>query len=142
MNFKQEEEEPIQAKVGSGFVLCTGGAKGTDQLAEELGLQFGVQVEVVIPPGHSRSRTITPLSPGVLTLAGQSAHRRGGRETRQTGAHLFLHSSIDTAQLRNRSGGLTSCTLLIYWKTTADEMKGVQGGLCNWLWIKAKSLSV
>ena len=59
----------MQADVGSGFVLCTGGAKETDQLAEELGLQFGVQVEVIIPPGHSRSRTITPLSPRVLTLA-------------------------------------------------------------------------
>ena len=69
MNFKQQEEEPMQADVGSGFVLCTGGAKGTDQLAEELGLQFGVQVEVIIPAGHSRSRTITPVSPRVLTLA-------------------------------------------------------------------------
>ena len=71
MNFKQEkeEEEPMQIDVGSGFVLYTGSAKGTDQVAEELALQFGVQVEVLIPPGHSRSRTITPLSPRVLTLA-------------------------------------------------------------------------
>ena len=70
MNVKQqEEEEPMQIDAGSGFVLCTGGAKGTDQVAEELALQFGVQVEVVIPPDHSRSRAITPLSPRVLTLA-------------------------------------------------------------------------
>ena len=71
MNFKQEkeEEEPMQIDVGSGFVLYTGSAKGTDQVAEELALQFCVQVEVLIPPGHYRSRTITPLSPRVLTLA-------------------------------------------------------------------------
>ena len=69
MNFKQKEEEPMQSDVGNGFVPCTGGAKGTDQLAEELGLQFGLQVEVIIPPGHSRSRTVAPLSPRVLTLA-------------------------------------------------------------------------
>ena len=59
----------MQTDVGNGFALCTGGAKGTDQVAEELALQFGVQVEVLIPPRHPRSRTITPLSPRVLTLA-------------------------------------------------------------------------
>ena len=55
--------------MGNGFVLYTGGAQGTDQLAEELFLHFGVQVEVLIPPGHSRSRTITPVSPRLLALA-------------------------------------------------------------------------
>ena len=68
MNFKQDEE-PMQTDVGNGFVLYTGGAKGTDQLAEELGLHFDVQVRVLIPPGHSRSRTITPVSPQLLALA-------------------------------------------------------------------------
>ena len=59
----------MQTDVGTGFVLYTGGAQGTDQLAEDLGLHFGVQVEVLIPPGHSRSRTITPMSPRLLALA-------------------------------------------------------------------------
>ena len=71
MNFKQEkeEEEPMQIDVGNGFVLYTGGANGTDQVAEELALHFGVQVEVLIPLRHPRNNTITPLSPRVLTLA-------------------------------------------------------------------------
>ena len=64
-----KEEEPMQVDRGSGFVLYTGGARGTDQAAEELGLQFGVQVRVLIPPGHSRSRTITPVSSQLLALA-------------------------------------------------------------------------
>ena len=70
---KREEEveaqadEGIQLEPGCGFVLCTGGAKGIDQLAE--GLQYGVKVEVLIPPGHPRKRTVTPLHPRVLTLA-------------------------------------------------------------------------
>ena len=62
-------DEGIQLEPGSGFVLCTGGAKGIDQLAEELALQYGVKVEVLIPPGHPRKRTVTPLHPRVLTLA-------------------------------------------------------------------------
>ena len=66
---EQEADEDIQLEPGCGFVLCTGGAKGIDQLAEELGLQYGVKVEVLIPPGHPRKRTVTPLHPRVLTLA-------------------------------------------------------------------------
>ena len=66
---EQEADEGIQLEPGCGFVLCTGGAKGIDQLAEELALQYGVKVEVLIPPGHPRKRTVTPLHPRVLTLA-------------------------------------------------------------------------
>ena len=74
---EEEDEEEVEALVdggiqlepGCGFVLCTGGAKGIDQLAEELALQYGVKVEVLIPPGHPRKRTVTPLHPRVLTLA-------------------------------------------------------------------------
>ena len=66
---EEEADEGIQLEPGSGFVLCTGGAKGIDELAEELALQYGVKVEVLIPPGHPRKRTVTPLHPRVLTLA-------------------------------------------------------------------------
>ena len=66
---KAEADEGIQLEPGCGFILCTGGAKGIDQLAEELALQYGVKVEVLIPPGHPRKRTVTPLHPRVLTLA-------------------------------------------------------------------------
>ena len=74
---KREEEEEVEAQAdegiqlepGCGFVLCTGGARGVDQFAEELALQYGVKVEVLIPPGHPRKRTVTPLHPRVLTLA-------------------------------------------------------------------------
>ena len=66
---EQEADEGIQLEPESGFVLCTGGAKGIDQLAKELALQYGVKVEVLIPPGHPRKRTVTPLHPRVLTLA-------------------------------------------------------------------------
>ena len=62
-------DEGIQIEPGSGFVLCTGGAKGIDELAEELALQYGVKVEVLIPPGHPTKRSVTPLHPRVLTLA-------------------------------------------------------------------------
>ena len=76
MNY-QQEEEPMQTCVGNGFVLFTGGAQGTDQLAEDLGLRFGIRVEVLIPPGHSRSRTISPVSPDTTQLRNcpEGSHR-------------------------------------------------------------------
>ena len=66
---ESDEDEAVQLEPGCGFVLCTGGAKGIDELAEELALQYGVRVEVLIPPGHPRKRSVTPLHPRVLTLA-------------------------------------------------------------------------
>ena len=59
----------MQTCVANGFVLYTGGAQGTDRLAEDLGQHFGIQVEVLVPPGNSRTRTISAVPPQVLVLA-------------------------------------------------------------------------
>ena len=67
----------MQTCVENGFVLYTGGAKGTDQLVEDLGQHLGIQVEVLIPPEHSRSRTISPVSPQVLVLANPHIEKVG-----------------------------------------------------------------
>ena len=99
MNFKLEEE-PMQTDVGTGFVLYTGGAQGTDQLAEDLGSAFWRTGRSPHPPRTFQESYHYSHVPSVVG-SGQCAYRRGGRETRQTGAHRFLHSSFDTAQLRN-----------------------------------------
>ena len=85
-----EADEGIQVEPGCGFVLCTGGARGTDQLAEELGLQYGVKVEVVIPPGHPRKRTVTPLHPRVLTLANPHLEVAAARLKKRLPVHKYV----------------------------------------------------
>ena len=45
-----QDVEEIQLNIGSGHVIYTGGAKGTDELAEEMAKHFGMQVEVIVPP--------------------------------------------------------------------------------------------
>ena len=83
-------DEGIQLEPGCGFVLCTGGAMGTNQLAEELGLQYGVKVEVIIPPGHPRKRTVTPLHPRVLTLANPHLEVAAARLGKRLPIHKYV----------------------------------------------------
>ena len=85
-----EADEGIQVEPGCGFVLCTGGAKGTDQLAEELNRQYGVKVEVVIPPGHPRIHTVTPLHPRVLTLANPHLEVASARLGKRLPTHNYV----------------------------------------------------
>ena len=109
--------------MGNWFVLYTGGAQGTDQLAEELFLHYGVQVEVLIPPRtfqESYNYSRVPSAVG----SGQSTYRRGGRETQQTGAHRRITFSFDTAQLRNCPEGWHRVR---FWYT-GTRRRRVQGG--------------
>ena len=131
MNFKQEEEEePMQTCVRNGFVLFTGGAQGTDQVAEDLGLRFGIQVEVLVPPGHSRSRTISPVPPQVLVLANLHIEEAAEKLNKRVPTDIYI------LHLIQRNYEIVRRTILAYWKTTPNKPKGEQGGPCNWLWIK------
>ena len=122
-NKGDEEEEPMQTDVGSGFVLCTGGAKGTDQLAEELALQFGLQVELVIPPGHSRSRTVTPLSPRVLTLANPHIEKAAEKLNKQVPTDFHVLPLIQrNYEIARRADTVYAFGIL------EDDCRRVQGG--------------
>ena len=45
-----QDLEDMQLNIGHGHVIYTGGAKGTDKLAEDMARHFGMQVEVIVPP--------------------------------------------------------------------------------------------
>jgi len=45
-----QDLEDMQLNIGHGHVIYTGGAKGTDELAEDMARHFGMQVEVIVPP--------------------------------------------------------------------------------------------
>jgi len=45
-----QDVEEMQLNIGGGHAIYTGGAKGTDELAEEMAKHFGMQVEVIVPP--------------------------------------------------------------------------------------------
>ena len=53
-----QDVEEMQLSIRSGHVIYTGGAKGIDQLAEEMAKHFGMQVEVIVPPNHPRAKFV------------------------------------------------------------------------------------
>ena len=56
------QDEEMSLSIGSGHVLYTGGAKGTDELSEELAKHFGLQVEVIVAPNHPRAEYTSPAT--------------------------------------------------------------------------------
>ena len=55
-------EEDMETPLGDGYSIYTGGAEGTDAIAEQCARHWGMDVNILIPPGHARTKTITPVS--------------------------------------------------------------------------------
>ena len=51
----EQDVDAMKLQVGCGHVVYTGGAEGTDELVEQMARQFGMQVEVLVPPNHPRA---------------------------------------------------------------------------------------
>jgi len=131
-----QDVEQIQLSIGRGHVLYTGGAKGTDELAEEMAKHFGMQVEVIVPPHHPRADYVSPSTVEVLVLANPHLHQAAQKLCKCVPTHFY------TLQLLQRNYQIakkahTICAFGTLEKD-AKQSKGEQGGLCNWLWIKAK----
>jgi len=48
----EQDVDALELQIGHGHVVYTEGAKGTDELVEQMDKQFGMQVEVLVPPNH------------------------------------------------------------------------------------------
>ena len=81
-------------------MVYTGGAKGTDELVEQMTKQFGMQVEVLVPPNHPRATFITPSTVEVLMLANPHLHQ-AAEKLGITNTQSFLHPAIAATQLSN-----------------------------------------
>ena len=71
----EQDLDGLELQLGHGHVVYTGGARGTDELVEQLAKQFGMQVEVLVPPNHPRATFITPSTVEVLMLANPHLHQ-------------------------------------------------------------------
>ena len=143
-NKREEEEEEVEAQAdegiqlepGCGFVLCTGGAKGTDQLAEELALQYGVKVEVLIPPGHPRRHTVTPLHPRVLTLANSYLEAAATKLKKSLPTQNYvLHLLQRNFEIVRRADTVYAFGIL---EDDCQRVRGALDGQCRWPWIWAR----
>jgi len=80
------------------YHIYSGGAIGIDEYAEQCAKECGMQMHIIIPPHHSRSKFITPLDQQDLDEAEPHLKRAAER----TGKHLFTPNSLSRhLQLRN-----------------------------------------
>ena len=82
----------------SDYHIYSGGAFGIDEYAEQCAKEGGMQMHVILPPHHSRSKFITPLRQQELDEAEPHVKRVAER----TGKHLFTPNTFSRhLQLRN-----------------------------------------
>ena len=86
----QDLEEEMQLNIGNGHVLYTGGAEGTDALAEEMAKYFGMQVEVIVPPNHPRAQYISPSAVEVLVLAHPHIYQAAHKLCKHVPTHFYM----------------------------------------------------
>ena len=72
---KITREEPMETPLGDGFTIYSGGALGSDSVAEFAARELGMNVEIKIPPGHPRARSVSPLTPQELDEANPYVER-------------------------------------------------------------------
>ena len=84
-------DEPMETPLGDGFTIYSGGALGTDSVAEFAARKLGMNLEIKIPPDHDRARTVTPLTPHDLDEANPHVERAAKMLRRP-----FFFSAIDS----------------------------------------------
>ena len=65
----EKKDEPMETAPCGEYTIFTGGAEGTDFLAEKCAINAGMKVDIKIPEGHPRSSSITPLWSEILVKA-------------------------------------------------------------------------
>ena len=119
----EQDLEAMELQMGHGHVVYTGGAKGTDELVEQLGKQFGMQVEVLVPPNHPRATFIAPSTVEVLMLANPHLHQAAEKLGKQMPSHFY------TLQLLQRNYQIAKKAHTIYaFGILEQDHKRVKGG--------------
>ena len=120
----QDIEEEMQLNIGNGHVVIyTGGAKGTDVLAEEMAKYFGMQIEVIVPPNHPPAQYVSPSTVEVLMLANPHLYEAGRKLNKRVPSHFY------TKQLLQRNYQIAKKAHTIFaFGTLEKDAKRVKGG--------------
>ena len=118
-----QDAEEMSLSIGSGHVLYTGGAKGTDELAEELAKHFGMQVEVIVAPNHPRSNYVSPATVEVSLLANPHLYQAAQKLCKRVPTHFY------TLQLQQRNYQIAKKAHTVYtFGILEKDAKRVKGG--------------
>jgi len=119
----EQDLDALELQIGHGHAVYTGGAKGTDELVEQMAKQFGMQVEVLVPPNHPRAQFITPSTVEVLMLANPHLHQAAQKLGKRMPSHFY------TLQLLQRNYQIAKKAHTIYaFGILEKDGKRVKGG--------------
>ena len=119
----EQDLDAMQLHIGHGHVVYTGGAKGTDELVEQMAKQFGMQVEVLVPPNHPRAQFITLSTVEVLMLANPHLHQAAHKLGKRMPSHFY------TLQLLQRNYQIAKKAHTLYaFGILEKDGKCVKGG--------------
>ena len=65
----EKKDEPMETSLCGEYTILTGGAEGTDFIAEKCAINAGMKVDIKILEGHHRSSNITALRSDILIQA-------------------------------------------------------------------------
>ena len=129
-NMMTNEEEMQLTIIGHGHVLYTGGADGTDTLAEEMAREYGMQIEVIVPPNHPRAKFTSPASVEVLIQADPAIGAAAHKLCKRVPTHFYTLSLLQRNQTTLPEKSIPSLPLENCVQTK-KEWKEELGGLCN-----------
>ena len=115
----EQDLEDMQLNIGFGHVVYTGGAKGTDELVDQMARHFGMQVEVLVPPNHPRAQFVTPSTVEVLMLANPHLHQAAHKLCKRMPSHFYTLQLLQ----RNYQVAKKAHTIfaLVLWKRMPNE---------------------
>ena len=132
----EKEEEVMDIAIGDEYTLYTGGCEGVDQTAEEMGVQLGFKVHVLVGLQHPRAQTVTPLSTEELEQA--NPFLRGANQTLRRYLN-FSHPRPYYMELLQRNYHIIRQATHVYafgeLQPDKKQRKGAPVGACNWLWM-------
>ena len=94
-NNMANEMEQMQLSMGCGHVLYScGSAFGVDQIAEEMGKEYGMQNEVMLVPNHPRAQCNTPSTVELLRTADEAIKKAAYHLGREVPKHFYTFSLL------------------------------------------------
>ena len=117
------QDEEMELSIGNGHVLHTGGAEGTDQVADEMTKHFGIQVEVIVPPNHPRAGYISPATVEVLLLVNPHLYQAANKLKKNLPTHFYtLQLQQGNYQIAKKAHTISAFGIL------EKDAKRVKGG--------------
>ena len=116
-------EEHMPLTIGHGHVLYTRGEGDTDTLAEDTAQDYGMQIEVMVPPNHPRAQFTSPASVEVLMQANPAIGAAAHKLCKRVPTHFYTLSLLQ----HNYHLARKAHTVFAFGQLNADG-KTVEGG--------------